>query len=756
MAEHMAGNAIRTAEADSVEGRHDVGTGVVRRNDKPAFTLSVDGEGVGKVVFDLPGEKVNKFSASVILELGDLLDALAKRADIKVLAFVSGKPDVFIAGADIRELQNITIAADAVAKARAGQLLFQRVHDLPFPTIAVIDGACLGGGCEFALACSFRLATDAEKTSIGLPEVTLGILPGWGGTQRLPRLVGPKQALDMILAGKPLNGPKAFKAGLADACVARAFLDIELPRFIARCLTSEGRDALRANRKPHGTSKMLEGNPFGRMLLYRGARKLLRKKSRGMPAPFKALEVVRQTYGGGIEAGLQREAEAFSELAPTSECKCLIDCFFASEALKKIEAPKSGSDPAKAMTSAAVLGAGVMGGGIAWLFADRDLAVRVKDISWDAVAKAFHTANEYNRALVKIRKLKEGDASVRMQRISGTVDFNGFRHADVIVEAVVEDMGVKKKVLAELENHVRDEAFIASNTSSLSIGEMGRALRHPERFVGMHFFNPVNRMPLVEVIPGAASSPEAVAAIVALSRRLGKTAVVVKDCPGFLVNRILLPYMNEAAWMLQEGGDLELIDKVMYRFGMPMGPFTLTDEVGIDVGAKVAKILAMGYGERMNVAPVLEHISHDLKLLGAKAKRGFYLHQDKGRRVPNPEISPAVKSVRDKLGVTPRALTPEEILDRCMLTMVNESARCLEEKVIAKPAFLDLAMVMGTGFPPQRGGPLHYADQLGVKTVVDRLRRLQDRHGMRFKPSELLVGMAARGDRFFSPASVDG
>jgi 3-hydroxyacyl-CoA dehydrogenase/enoyl-CoA hydratase/3-hydroxybutyryl-CoA epimerase len=737
------------AETATRENPAEVGTGVVRRNDNPSFRLAVDGEGIATVTFDMPGEKVNKFAAPVMAELNELIDQLAKRADIKALAMVSGKSDVFIAGADIKELQRITIAADAVAKARAGQQVFQRWHDLPFPTLAVIDGACLGGGCEFAMACTFRLATDAEKTSIGLPEVTLGILPGWGGTQRMPRLIGPMAALDLILAGKPVNGPKAFKLGLVDACCARAFLDVELPRVIAKMLDPAGREALRSNRKPHGSSKLLEGNPFGRMLLYRGAKKQLKRKARGMRAPFKALEVMRQTYGGAIESGLAREAEAFSELGPNPECKCLIDTFFAMEALKKPDKSET-IQPAK-IEKAGVLGAGVMGGGIAWLLADREIAVRVKDISWEAVAKAFHTANDYNQQLVKLRKLKDGDASLRLNRITGAVDFTGFQHAEVVIEAVVENLEVKKKVFAELEGHVAESCVIASNTSSLSVTEMATALKRPERFAGLHFFNPVNRMPLVEVIPGEKTSPEAVAALTALARRCGKTPVVVKDCPGFLVNRCLLPYMVEAAWLLQEGADVETVDRIIYDFGMPMGPFTLTDEVGIDVGTKVALILAKGYGERMAVAPILEHIAHELKLLGAKGKRGFYIHGEKGKKQVNPEIAAAAKKVRDQQRIAPRAIAREEVLDRCLLTWVNEAAKCLEERVIAKAGFLDLAMVMGTGFPPQRGGPLHYADQLGAKEVVDRLNRLHQRQGLRFKPAESLVAMAARGERFFDP-----
>jgi len=730
----------------------DIGSGVIRRNHKPALSLSIDEEHVARVVFDLPDEKVNKFAAAVVGELNELIDLLIKRTDVRILVFSSAKKDVFIAGADIKEITNITIAADALAKARAGQQAFQRWSELPFPTLAVIDGACLGGGLEFAMACTYRLVTDAEKTSLGLPEVSLGIIPGWGGTQRLPRLVGPIQALEMILLSKQVNGPKALKIGLADACVARAFLDVELPALTTRIVTRDHLETLTAGRKPEGTSRIFEKNPFGRMFTWKKARSNLWKKARGMPAPFKALEVVRQTYGGALEAGLTREAEGFAEVAPTPECKCLIDCFFASEALRKADRAPA-ADGAKPMdvTQVAVLGAGVMGGGIAWLFADKGIPVRVKDIGWDAVAKAFHTAADYNNQLVKIRKLKPQEVGLRMARITGAIDYKGFQHSDLVVEAVVENLEIKKKVLAEVEAQVSETCLIVSNTSSLSITEMATALKHPERFVGMHFFNPVNRMPLIEVISGPQTSPQAVQAVAALARRLGKTAVVVKDCPGFLVNRILLPYMVEAAWMLQEGGDVLAIDAAIRSFGMPMGPFTLTDAVGIDVGTKVANVLAQGYGERMQVAPVLDVIAHDFKLLGAKAKKGFYIEDAKGRKSLNGDITLAVKKVRDQRRIAPRDIQADEILDRCLLIMVNEAARCLEEGIVAKAAFLDLAMVMGTGFPPQKGGPLHYADQLGLKTVIERLTRLHLRFGARFKPAALLVAKSQRGERFFPP-----
>ncbi len=705
------------------------------------FTLTVT-DGIAQVVFDLPGEKINKFSALVMTELGNLLEKLHARSDLKAVVFTSGKSNMFIAGADIKELQAITNRADAKAKAETGQQLFQRVADLSVPTIAVIDGPCLGGGMEFALACTYRIVADEEKTKLGLPEVTLGIIPGWGGTQRLPRLIGIAPALELILSGAPVNARKAFKIGLVDACVPRSFLSAEVSRFVARILSSDGAAAVRAKR-PHGGIMRwaLEGNPAGRIALFRSAHKTLMAKTRGMmPAPLAALAVVRDTCRMSMARGLEEEAHRFSELAFTPQSKHLIDCFFASEALRK-----EGGTGGIQITSTAVLGAGVMGGGIAWAFANKNLPVRLKDLNWDAITKGLHTANDYNRQLTKRKKMTPGNANLLLHRMSGTVDYRGFQGVDLVVEAVVEDLNIKRKVLAEAEHHLRDDTILVSNTSSLSITDMAMALKHPERFAGMHFFNPVNRMPLVEVIPGPATSPQTIAAVAELVRRIGKTAVVVKDCPGFLVNRILLPYMNEAARCLEDGASIELIDRTIFDFGMPMGPFTLSDEVGLDVGYKVAKILAHGYGERMEVADTLRVVYEELHLLGTKGGKGFFLHDAKGVKTEaNGELMSALRS---RHPVT-RVVDADEIRDRCLLIMVNEAARCLEEKIVDKAASLDLAMVMGTGFPPQRGGLLHYANQLGTRTVADRLNALSDRCGKRFVPCALVSELARNNHPF--------
>jgi 3-hydroxyacyl-CoA dehydrogenase / enoyl-CoA hydratase / 3-hydroxybutyryl-CoA epimerase len=363
------------------------------------------------------------------------------------------------------------------------------------------------------------------------------------------------------------------------------------------------------------------------------------------------------------------------------------------------------------------------------------------------VAKGMKTASDYNHQLVKLRKLSPGQSNLEMLRIGGTLDYRGFSAIDVVVEAVVEDLAIKRTVLAELEGHIRDDCLVCTNTSSLSVGAMAEAMRHPERLVGMHFFNPVNRMPLVEVVPGARTSPAAVQEVAALVRRLGKTAVVVKDCPGFLVNRILLPYLNEAARCLEDGADLATIDRAIADFGMPMGPFTLSDEVGLDVGFKVATILAGAYGERMRVADTLRIAYQELHLLGTKGGRGFFIHQG-GKQLPNPQITERISAMRSGRAPAGQAMSTDEIRSRCLLIMVNEAARCLEEQVVANPAILDLAMIMGTGFPPQRGGLLHYANQLGSGPVADSLRGLESRYGERFAPCQLITDLARAGKPF--------
>ncbi|MDQ8179174.1 3-hydroxyacyl-CoA dehydrogenase NAD-binding domain-containing protein [Pelagicoccus sp. SDUM812005] len=716
-----------------------------------AFKMNVDGQGVARLVFDLPEEKVNKFSYPVMKEFLDTLDAVSKQADIKVLLLMSGKPGIFIAGADIGELAKIKDEGEGESKARFGQAVFSRLENLPFPTVAVIDGAGVGGGLECALACQYRLVSDSPKCKLGLPEVTLGIIPGWGGTQRLPRLLGLPQALDLILSGRSIDGKKAVRIGLADRLMAHEFVEDAVQDFVKELLLNSSMDR-RTTRKGSVRDRFLSGTPLGRWLVYRKARQNLERRTKGKyPAPEAALEVVRETFVRGGAAGFAREAKVFAKLCSTHVSKNLVQLFYTNESLKKDAGIGDTLHP-EPIRSAAVLGAGVMGGGIAWLLSSQDIPVRMKDIKWEAIAAGYAEANSYYQQMVKRRKMRPHELNVKMHRISGTVDYTGFRKVDLVIEAVVEDLEVKRSVLRDVEKRIPVNAVIATNTSSLSLVDLGEGLVHPERLVGMHFFNPVNRMPLVEVIAGPKTAQEAIAKVIDLTRRLGKTPIVVNNCSGFLVNRILIPYLNESAYMLQEGTSMERIDKVLEDFGLPMGPFALADEVGIDVGLKVALILEKAYGKRMRVADIMKAVYEEGHLLGKKDGKGFYLHKGKERTPNDKTISELAKAVQERLHTDHHDLDTDEIVDRALLCMVNEAARCLEEDIVHTPEYLDMAMIMGTGFPPFRGGPLRYADERGLSDVCRALEALQKKFGERYEPSGLLLEMERSGRRFYETA----
>ena len=708
----------------------------VKKASAKAFSLSnIDERGVATLTFDLPDEKVNKLSAVVLNELDKLLDDLRARLDIKLLVIKSAKKGIFIAGADIEEIRGLREEKDALEKVKRGQEVLTKIEKLPFDTLAVINGACMGGGTELILACNYRVATDSKKTQIALPEVNLGIFPGFGGCIRLPKLVGLVQALTLITSGKSVDGKKAMKIGLVDDCIPEGYLDAQLPDFITKLLAGRYE---RKNKIP-----LLDKSEFSRKYIYSKTREGVLKASKGhYPAPLKAIDVIERTYRvAELDEALRIERELFAKLAIGDISKNLIQIFYTSEALKKDDGVGGKAKP-KDINQAALLGAGVMGGGIAWAFTKTNTPVRMKDINWDGVALGFQQVGKIYDQLKKIRKIKPAEVDLKMNLVSGTLDYSGFGSADIVVEAIVEDMGIKQKVLAETEKHVAADAIIASNTSSLSITEMATALKKPERFAGMHFFNPVNRMPLVEVIPGAKTDDKTIATIFALSKKMGKTPIKVGNCAGFLVNRILLPYMNEAVLMLEEGVAIERIDKKIYKFGMPMGPFTLADEVGIDVCYKVAKILRDEYGDRIELSELLRVIYEDKKLLGKKSGAGFYLH--KGGKDSKKEVNPKIPQREDNTNVS-----DQEIIDRCMLLMVNEAAMCLQEGIIEKPEYLDMAMIMGTGFPPFRGGLCRYADSLGIDEVVKRLKALDKAHGKRFKPAKLLVTMAKANDKFY-------
>ena len=748
---------------------------VTTEREETAVTLHVDDNRIATITVDRPGAKLNTFNQDVLEQLARHITTIKTRAiggdggddgPIAGVLIKSGKAGSFIAGADINLIAGLETESAAQEASAAGQEVFSQLADLPVPTVALIDGVCLGGGLELALSCTYRIATDNSATRLGLPETQLGVLPGWGGTFRLPRTVGIEEAVKMILTGSPADAGKALRIGLVDLVYPAAFLEewgkAALLEVVAR--GSHGQIERNRAKAAKRRKKLLEGNPLGRWILFSQARKNVISRTGGhYPAPLTAVNVLARTARGRRrrpepehtrKRALQLEHHAFGRLAVTPECTELVRLFFAREAVKH-HPVLEGTGKERVIRRAAVLGAGVMGGRIAWLFSKNDIPVVMKDIALDAVHKGYQSAKSVYDVLQKKRKLDAREAMLKLDLIHGTTEYAALGRPDVVVEAVVERMDVKTTVLQELESYISDTAIIATNTSALSVNEMAASLAHPERFVGMHFFNPVNRMPLVEVVRGRKSDDEVVAAVVRLALSLGKTPVVVDDSPGFIVNRLLLPYLNEAAMMLSEGVDIPAVDRIYTDFGMPMGPYTLLDEVGLDVGVHVADTLHAAFGDRMAVAEILEAIRGTATLLGKKGGAGFYRYTGSRQGDLNPEMVRLVANHRSHVGSGASGpgkgslLTDEDILDRGMLNMVNEAARVLEEKIVSGPQELDLAMIMGTGFPPFRGGLLRWADSRGIAGIRDRLNELSERYGERFTPAPLVEELADKGGSFY-------
>jgi 3-hydroxyacyl-CoA dehydrogenase/enoyl-CoA hydratase/3-hydroxybutyryl-CoA epimerase len=604
----------------------------------------------------------------------------------------------------------------------------------------------MGGGTEFALACTFRVVTDNPKTSMGLPETSLGIIPGWGGSQRLPRLVGLTEGVTMIASGRPVKAPKAYKLKLADAIISQEFRKEKTEEFIQTLLKPEERKKILQARNNGGLqSLLLEKNPLGRKFLFHKARKDILSKTKGhYPAPILAVNLIENSCTLPLKQGLNMEIQTLTRDAAGGFdiSNNLINLFFTSEALKKDKGVKEDVTPLT-IKSGAVIGAGTMGSGIAWLFSNNKLPVRFKDINWEAVGKGYSVVWDIYSKQIRDKRIKRDEAALKFDIVGGSLDYTGFQHADLIIEAAVENLELKNKIFKELEEVIKPTAIVASNTSSLSITEMAKAFKNPERFVGMHFFNPPNKMPLVEVIAGEKTSPQTIATAVDICKKFGKTPLVVKDCAGFLVNRLFVPGANEVMWMLQEGVEESRLEKELLDFGMPMSPFVLSDEVGNDVSFKVSKVLEAAYGSRMK-APDLVQALYDKKLFGKKTGAGFYIWKGK-ERSPNPEIKKILAGYPKKFV----GLPDQDIQDRFTLIMINEAARCLEEKVVENPAYLDMALIMGIGFPPFRGGLLRHADKLGIDYVVNRLKSFQETFGDRFTPAPLLLEMQKSKKTFY-------
>jgi len=693
------------------------------------------------VTIDRPGESVNTLGPELIGEFETVFHRVSDDSIIKGVVLTSGKPDGFIAGADIEQFTTLRTAADAERLSRMGQELLGRLETLRVPVVAAIHGACLGGGLETVLACRYRICTDHPKTTFSLPEVQLGLIPAMGGTQRLPRRVGLQAALDMILTGRSVRARRALQMGLVDEMVHPAILrEIAIDR--ARALGDGRRQAPR--RGIGGPANLLlEHNPIGRGLVFKKARQSVLEKTHGhYPAPLAALEAVQDGYTHGVDHGQGEESRLFGEVAMTAVSRQLVFLFFASNALKKDPGVPDPAPKPREVERIGVLGAGFMGAGIASVAAQQGTLVRLKDTDTTRIGKGLAAIRGVLQERVVRRQVTRRQADDWMSLVGATTDYSGFESADLVIEAVFEDLSLKHRVLEEVEPVLDPTTVYASNTSTIPIAQIADVAQRPERVLGMHFFSPVHRMPLLEVITTSQTSHEATVTAVAYGKRLGKTVIVVNDGPGFYTTRTLSAYMNEAGRLLDDGASVDAIDRALVDWGFPVGPLTLLDEVGIDVAGKIGVVLGEAFGARMAPSESLRRVVAAGRA-GRKASSGFYRYDQSGKKGSVDE------SVYEIIGVPRRAIDAAEITERCVLAMVNEAVRCLEEGILRSPRDGDVGAVFGIGFPPFRGGPFRYADSIGAAQIVERLEDLDLRFHPRFGAAGLLLDMAASGRSFY-------
>ncbi len=706
-----------------------------------ALTIANHGD-VAVLTLDLQGEPVNKLNAQVKTEFEAALERLRSDAAVKALVIISGKPDTFIAGADIEEFTRLSTREEFTRLSADGQAMLQRLDDFPKPVIAAIHGACLGGGLELALACDWRIATDHPKTQLGLPEVQLGLLPGAGGCQRLPKLIGLSASLAMIMPGKTENGLKAFKLGIVDELVPKSIL-LETALAAAQRIVAKG-VPLRAN-KGGLIGAIFDRSWPGRQFVYRKAAKDTIKKTGGhYPAPLAALEAVKAGLEQGGARGYAVEHQKFGELAASAVSRQLIGIFFATTALKKDDGLPAGvTAKPRPIERMAVIGSGFMGAGIAGTaVSTAGIDVRVKDTELARVGKGLKAATDILSGRLKRRRITKFEFERQAALLSGGTDFSGFPRADLVIEAVFEDLEVKRKVLADTEAHTGPAAIFATNTSTIPIADIAANAARPGQVLGMHFFSPVDRMPLLEIIPTAATSPETIATAVNFGRKIGKTVIVVRDHPGFWVNRILTPYLNEAGYLFSEGVPMDVLDRIMTRFGFPVGPITLLDEVGLDVAAKAGKVMHAAFGDRLTPSELVGKMLADQRL-GRKNGKGFY-HYHKGQKTGPDE------TVYDLLKIRPKQTSPDELIEqRLVYAMLNEAAMAMSEGVVRSARDGDIGAIFGIGYPPFRGGPLRYLDEIGAAKAVEVLRALERACGPRFAPAAGLVRMAEKGERYY-------
>ena len=700
--------------------------------------------GIAELCFDNKTDSVNKFDLRTVTELSEVAKALAADSSLTGLLITSGK-DVFIVGADITEFGKTFQKSEEEIAAWAFEAnhIFNAIEDLPFPSITAINGIALGGGLEMALATDYRVMST--KAQIGLPETKLGIIPGFGGTVRLPRLIGADNAIEWIAGGEQQKPDAALKVHAVDGVVAPEKLKEAALKMLKAAQAGQFDWKARREQKK---SKLNLDNLSGMMVFSTAKGFIAGKAGKNYPAPVAVVSAIEKAAGKGRDEALKIEAAAFAKLAKTSVSDALIALFLNDQLLKK--KAKAAGKIAKPVKQAAVLGAGIMGGGIAYQSASKGTPIIMKDIADKALDIGMGEANKLLSAQVDRKKLTPVKAGQILSEIRPTLNYGDFGGVDIVVEAVVENPKVKKSVLADVEKVVKPGTIIASNTSSISIEELSTAMQFPENFLGMHFFNPVHKMPLVEVIYAPKTSKEAIATTVAYATAMGKTAIVVKNCPGFLVNRILFPYFGGWTGLIRDGADFQKMDKVMETFGWPMGPAYLQDVVGIDTSHHVGDVLAEGYPDRMNKSfRTAMDVMYENKRFGQKNGIGFYKYTTDPKGKPKKEVTPdsyeLIASVQPE---GTKDFSDEEIVDRMMIPMIIETVRCLDEVIVETPAEADMGLIMGIGFPPFRGGALKYADSLGMKTILEKCAKYAHL-GKLYEPTESMKQMAAAGKTYY-------
>lgn len=704
---------------------------------KPEDFLTIEKEdGVATVWLDSKLEKMNIVSPDVIDILGGMFDDVENDPEVKAVVIISKKPD-FIAGADIKAFAIEREGQFRPVQAR-GHASLERLEKSKKPVVAAIHGACMGLGVELSLACHARIASNSPKTKMALPEVMLGILPGGGGTQRLPRLISLQKALDMMLTGRNIYPYQAKKMGLVDVLTDEHKLHSAAVQLAKRII----KEPIKRKKPLSFVDKLLEGNPIGRNVIFKQVKKLSNKQAQGnYPAIPAIIDCVETGIRSGNKAGYEKELEHFEKLMLTPESAALRSLFFGMTDNKK----NPYSEEAKKLNSLGMIGAGFMGAGIAEISIPKGINVLLKDIKDEVVVDAEKQIWKGLSKKVRRKSLTKSGAQTIMGNLHGQLTYDGFEHTDIVIEAVVEKMELKKVIIDQIQDNCAEDVIIATNTSSLSVTEMADHAKRPEQVIGMHYFSPVPKMPLLEIVRTDHTSEEVIAACYDFGVRQGKTVVVVKDGPGFYVNRILAPYLNECLLMIDEGIALEKVDKALIKKGFPVGPITLLDEVGLDIAAHSTESTKKAVEGREGVKVSLGVIKmFKAGRLGKKNKSGFYkYHPKKGKRVgPDPTVYQFFE------GNGSKDLPREEIQNRALMLMLNEAVWCLDEGIIFNPKDGDLGAVFGIGFLPFTGGPFRAMDQWGIANVVKTMGELEAKYGARFKAAERLKKMAAEGKTF--------